>query len=84
VPNDLANQLYVYTDQYSVMALVAPSGWVFDADYKTDGSGGVSVYPGGEVLPSSRLAPGATTQAIVASQTRGPCPVVTIRSVPSP
>ena len=45
VPNDLANQLYVYIDQDSIMALVAPSGWVCQADYKTDGSGGVSVYP---------------------------------------
>ena len=71
VPNDLANQLYVYTDQDSIMALVAPSGWVCHADYKTDGSGGVSVYPASEALPSSPLPPGATTRAIVASQTGG-------------
>lgn len=71
VPNNLANQLYVYTDQDSIMALIAPSGWVCQADYKADGSGGVSVYPGGEVLPSSPLAPGATAQAVVASQTGG-------------
>jgi hypothetical protein len=71
VPNDLANQLYVYIDQDSIMALVAPSGWACQADYKTDGSGGVSVYPSGEALPSSPLSPGATAQAIVASQTGG-------------
>jgi hypothetical protein len=71
VPNDLANQLYVYTDQDSIMALVAPSGWVCHADYKADGSGGVAVYPGGEAPPSSPLAPGATARAIVASQTGG-------------
>ena len=32
VPNNLANQLYVYTDQDSIMKLVAPSGWVCRAN----------------------------------------------------
>ena len=71
VPNNLANQLYVYSDQASIMRLVAPSGWVCTATYGADGSGGVSVYPPGQTLSASPLAAGSTEAAIVGSQSGG-------------
>ncbi len=71
VPNNLANQLYVYTDQADIMRLVAPSGWVCKANYGADGSGGVSVYPAGQTLSASPLAPDSTEAAIVGNQAGG-------------
>jgi hypothetical protein len=71
VPNNLANQLYVYTEQDSMMKLVAPSGWVCRADYAADGSGDVSVYPSGETLPASPLSSSSKVEAIVGTQVGG-------------
>lgn len=69
VPTDLASQLAVYTDQRGEMKLLAPTGWVCNASYGADGSGGVSAYPSGETLPSGHLTSDSTAEAIVGSET---------------
>ena len=48
VPQALAAELSVYTDNQGIMELLAPKGWSCTAFYGADGSGGVTVHPRGE------------------------------------
>lgn len=69
VPADLATQVTVYTDEQGNMKLLAPTGWVCNANFGADGSGGVTITPTGETLPSGQLSQGSTVEAIVGSET---------------
>jgi serine/threonine protein kinase len=69
VPADLATQLTMYTDEQGDMKLLAPTGWVCNANFGADGSGGVTITPTGETLPSGQLSQGSTVEAIVGSET---------------
>jgi hypothetical protein len=71
VPEDLASRLSVYADEDGVMDVVSPAGWDCSASFGADGSGGLAIFPAGEVSPSSSLPPGSTAEAIVASQNGG-------------
>lgn len=51
------------------MELLGPKGWACSANFGADGSGGVQVYPVGQVLAQNPLATGSTEEAIVGSQT---------------
>jgi hypothetical protein len=61
----MAARLSVYTDNGGRMELVGPRGWNCAAFYGADGSGGVAVYPYGQMLPQSWTAgwPMARTSA---------------------
>lgn len=59
----------MYVDEQGDMKLLGPSGWVCNADFGADGSGGVSVYPTGETLPTGPLPSNSTIEAIVGSET---------------
>lgn len=71
VPNDLAKQLAVYSDEQGTMKLLGPRDWACDGNYGADGSGGVSVYPTGEQVPSGQPFTASSDQAIVGSQAGG-------------
>ena len=51
VPRSIANQVAVYTDEYSVQSVLGPRGWKCIASYGADGSGGITVYAPSERSP---------------------------------
>ena len=59
----------MFTDEQGEMKLLAPTGWVCNANFGADGSGGVTITPSGETLPSGQLTSDSTAEAIVGSQT---------------
>jgi hypothetical protein len=72
IPQSLAGQLSVYADQAGIMDVLGPTGWKCTASFGADGSGGISITPSGEVLPStSSLPSGSPIEAIIASQNGG-------------
>ena len=82
VPNDLARQLALYSDQLGDMKLVAPQGWICSANFGADGSEGVSVHPTGEDLstataisPSDEYISGGETSACVGCREGQACPL---------
>jgi hypothetical protein len=69
VPQNLASQLAVYSDNMGDMKLVAPTGWSCSASYGADGSGGVQVSPPGESLSDTSVASSSTEQAVEGTET---------------
>ena len=52
VPGGTAAELAIYTDDQGRMRLLAPRSWSCSAMYGADGSGGITVYPTGQSVPS--------------------------------
>jgi hypothetical protein len=49
IPSWLASQVSVYTDPTDRIEVLAPIGWRCSAGYGADGSGGISVWPAGDM-----------------------------------
>ena len=76
VPADEAGDLVVYGDDAGLMALVGPSTWTCRGSYGADGSGGLSISPVGETVPSNpdtgwQLPASSSDEAIVGYETGG-------------
>ena len=69
VPQDLASQVAVYSDQQGEIKVVAPQGWICSASYGADGSGGVAAHPSGQGDPLNESQPGPNDQYVMATQT---------------
>jgi hypothetical protein len=68
VPRDLQDQLTVYSDDQGDMKLLGPTGWVCSANYGADGSGGLTVNPSGEVLPTEGIGTTSSLEVIDGSE----------------
>jgi hypothetical protein len=71
VPPTLAKTMVVYSDTHSILMLLAPKGWTCKASFGADGSGDMTILPAEETLPSGKLAPPSSAQAITAGETGG-------------
>lgn len=69
VPQDLANQVALYSDDQGTMMLLGPKGWICTGSYGADGSGGVAIYPTGEPVPNGQPFTPSSAEAIVGSET---------------
>ena len=69
VPQDLASQVAVYSDQPGEMKVVAPQGWICSASYGADGSGGIAAHPSGQGNPLNESQPGPNDQYVMGTQT---------------
>ena len=69
VPQNLADQLAVYSDQQGLMKLIGPQGWICSASIGADGSGSVFVHPLGQGNPQTESHPGPNDQYITGGQT---------------
>jgi hypothetical protein len=63
--------MVVYSDTRAILMLLAPKGWTCNALFGADGSGDMTILPGGETLPTGGLAPHSPDQAITAGETGG-------------
>jgi hypothetical protein len=75
VPQALAAGLSVYADTQGIMELLGPKGWSCTAFYGVDGSGGITVYPGGEGASSPTVINGSETSACVGCTLSQACPL---------
>jgi hypothetical protein len=71
VPEAQAATLAVYSDTDEIMMLIAPKGWTCSASYGADGSGGVDLVPPGARVPTGKVGPGSSVQAIAGFETGG-------------
>ena len=69
LPPGMGAQLAVYSDDHGFMMLLAPRGWSCGAGYGADLSGGVSVFPAGERMPSGKLPANSPFQEVNGSET---------------
>ena len=74
VPGATGAELAIYTDDQGRMRLLAPRDWSCSAMYGADGSGGITVYPTGESVPSDwgagwKISATSPVQAVIGSQT---------------
>src|SRR6516225_9063931 len=74
VPGGTGAELAIYTDDQGRMRLLAPRSWSCSAMYGADGSGGITVYPTGESVPSDwgagwKISATSPVQAVIGSQT---------------
>src|SRR5262249_59305951 len=66
VPGGTGAELAIYTDDQGRMRLLAPRSWSCSAMYGADGSGGITVYPTGQSVPSGwEILGTATIQAVI-------------------
>ncbi len=75
VPADERSTLALYTDTNEIEMVLAPRGWNCQAGYGADGSGSISVYPGGQSTPNPAsevtIRPRSSDEAITLSETGG-------------
>jgi hypothetical protein len=75
VPQALAADLSVYTDNQGVMELLGPKGWSCTAGIGADGSGGVTVHPPAAGPSSPTAITGSETSACVGCTLAQACPL---------
>ena len=77
IPSDVANRVSFYSDSSRILTLIGPRGWICDAMYGADGSGGLIIYPQHESVPLQSwgarwsLSPGSRVEAITAFESGG-------------
>jgi hypothetical protein len=69
LPSSLLGKVEIYVDQQDIMLLMAPANWSCSAMYYVDGSGGITVYPPGESIPSGRPFTPNNSEAVVGTET---------------